>query len=333
MASGERQRSELNELGEMRDAVFFAGPERQRKVSRYWILLILSSVISAAGIVADSTATVIGAMIVAPLMLPIQGVMLASVLGDRLNLRRALVLLVGGSIVAVGIGFLLGLVMIYDIDSTNNAQVAARASPGLVDLLAALATGAVGSIALVRRDISDTLPGVAIAISLVPPLSVVGVTLESGAWNDAFGSLVLFLTNVSAMIGTGMFVMSIYGRSRVGENRRVDAVRSGSRRSTIIVLSTMGAAILVILSLSGIVKLQDNLLASQVQHELQQWAHPAGWVVTSVTWHNDTLVAQVEGPSPAPDTDDLQQAFDDAGIDTTHVSVRLVEGTSVDFDD
>jgi uncharacterized membrane protein len=62
-----------------------------------------------------------------------------------------------------------------------NSQVAARGHPRIVDLVAALATGAVGSIALARSDISDTLPGVAIAISLVPPLAVVGLTLESGA--------------------------------------------------------------------------------------------------------------------------------------------------------
>ena len=62
-----------------------------------------------------------------------------------------------------------------------NAQVAARVTLQLADLAAALATGAVGSVALVRSDISDTLPGVAIAISLVPPLAVVGLTLESGA--------------------------------------------------------------------------------------------------------------------------------------------------------
>ena len=63
----------------------------------------------------------------------------------------------------------------------TNSQVAGRVNPRLVDLLAALATGAVGSIALARDDISDTLPGVAIAVSLVPPLAVVGLTLESGA--------------------------------------------------------------------------------------------------------------------------------------------------------
>ena len=67
-----------------------------------------------------------------------------------------------------------------------------------------------GSIALARDDISDTLPGVAIAISLVPPLAVVGLTLESGAPDQALGALLLFATNVTAILATGLLVMAIY---------------------------------------------------------------------------------------------------------------------------
>ena len=65
----------------MRDQLFFEGPARDRRLSRYWLLLPLPAVIAAAGVVGDSTATVIGAMIVAPLMTPILGIVLAVVLG------------------------------------------------------------------------------------------------------------------------------------------------------------------------------------------------------------------------------------------------------------
>jgi len=83
-------------------------------------------------------------------------------------------------------------------------------NPRLIDLIAALATGAVGSVALVRRDISDTLPGIAIAISLVPPLTVVGLTAESRAWDESFGALFLFGTNVASILATGIVVMALY---------------------------------------------------------------------------------------------------------------------------
>jgi uncharacterized hydrophobic protein (TIGR00271 family) len=116
---------------------------------------------------------------------------------------RSLGLVVGGAAAAVAIGWLIGLPVVNDVVAETNSQVAARVNPRLIDLVAALATGVVGSVALVRRDISDTLPGVAIAISLVPPLSVVGLTLEAGELDQSAGALLLFVTNVAAILGTG----------------------------------------------------------------------------------------------------------------------------------
>ena len=169
------------DIKRMRDQLFFEGPERSRRLSRFWLLLPLSAVIATAGVVSDSTATVIGAMIVAPLMTPILGIVLAVVLADGANLRRCVLLVLAGAAAVVGISWLLGLIVPYPVVAATNSQVAARVTLQIADLVAALATGAVGSVALARSDISDTLPGVAIAISLVPPLAVVGLTLESGA--------------------------------------------------------------------------------------------------------------------------------------------------------
>src|SRR2546421_10301135 len=149
------------DIQRMRDQLFYEGPERGRRLSRYWLLLPLAAVIASAGVVSDSTATVIGAMIVAPLMTPILGIVLA----DGANLRRCVLLVVAGAAAVVVIGWLLGLFVPYAVVAATNSQVAARVTPRIVDLVAALATGAVGSVALARSDISDTLPGVAIAIS------------------------------------------------------------------------------------------------------------------------------------------------------------------------
>ena len=187
------------DIKRMRDQLFFDGPQRRRRLSRFWLLLLLAAVIASAGVVSDSTATVIGAMIVAPLMTPILGIVLAVALADGANLRRCLLLVITGAAVVVAVGWLLGLFVPYPVVAQTNAQVAARVTLQLADLVAALATGAVGSVALARSDISDTLPGVAIAISLVPPLAVVGLTLESGAPRQSLAALLLFTTNVAAM--------------------------------------------------------------------------------------------------------------------------------------
>ena len=92
----------------------------------------------------------------------------------------------------------------------TNGQVISRIHPKLIDLIAALATGTVGAFALVRSDISDTLPGVAIAISLVPPLAVVGLLLSVQRYSDAAGAALLFGTNVAAIIATGAAVFLGY---------------------------------------------------------------------------------------------------------------------------
>src|SRR5215216_3252429 len=205
----------MNDTQHIRDAVFFEGTEVRQRLSLFWILITLASIIAAAGVAADSTATVIGAMIVAPLMTPILGIMLSVLRADRTNRSRSLLHVGGGALVAVAIGWLVGVLVVDPVVAATNAQVAGRVHPRLIDLLAALATGAVGSVALVRRDISDTLPGVAIAISLVPPLSVVGFTLEAGKPDQALGAFLLFLTNVAAILASGTIIMALYGFHRL----------------------------------------------------------------------------------------------------------------------
>ena len=229
------------DIKQMRDQVFFEGPEGKRRLSRYWLLLLLSAVIATAGVVSDSTATVIGAMIIAPLMTPILGVVLGVVAADGVNLRRCLLLLVAGAAAVVTLSWLLGHLVPYPVVAATDSQVAARVTPRLVDLVAALATGAVGSVALTRPDISDTLPGVAIAISLVPPLAVACLTLQSGSPSQCLGALLLFATNVVAILASGIVVMALY---RVG---RVPGQGTGSafRRpvAVVIIVLLLGAVL------------------------------------------------------------------------------------------
>src|SRR5919112_5914509 len=116
----------MNDVQHMRDAVYFEGPEVHNRLSRFWILIVLASIIAAGGIAADSTATVIGAMIVAPLMTPILGTMLSVVLADRSNLVRSLLLLACGGLAAIAVGWLVGLLVVNDVTAATNSQVAGR---------------------------------------------------------------------------------------------------------------------------------------------------------------------------------------------------------------
>ena len=307
----------------MRDAVFFDGSSAGARYSRFWLLLVLASIIAAAGIVGNSTATVIGAMIVAPLMTPILGTMLATVLGDRANLLRSLALVLGGAASAALIGFAVGLLVPTEVLAATNAQVAARVSPRLIDLLAALGTGVVGSVALVRRDISDTLPGVAIAISLVPPLCVAGLVLESGSLPQFLGALLLFVTNVVAILGTGIVVMSVYGVSRLVRRRVPGDTSTPSLLTPVVLLGAMLLLIGVPLTLTSInVAVRSNLEGS-VQEVGKDWAADVGWSVTGVSTQGSEVILHVQGTPPTPDTGGLEDALVAAGIDPDRVTVDL----------
>ena len=107
------------------------------------------------------------------------------------------------------------------VDLTANSQVTSRTSPTVVDLVAAVATGFAGAVALSRRDVAAVLPGVAIAISLVPPLAVAGVCLGEGSVAQFLGALLLFLSNLVALVlvGTVLFAALGYAQEADAEAR------------------------------------------------------------------------------------------------------------------
>jgi uncharacterized hydrophobic protein (TIGR00271 family) len=323
---------EMNSLEHMRDAVFFEGPERGRRLSRFWILIVLASIIAAAGVVADSTATVIGAMIVAPLMTPILGTMLSVLIADRANLTRSLLLVVSGAMVAIAIGWLIGLTSVTGVVAETNSQVAGRVHPRLIDLLAALATGAVGSVALVRQDVSDTLPGVAIAISLVPPLSVVGLTFEAGARDQSFGALLLFLTNVAAILASGTVVMALYRVHRLPVQSVSPGQRTVNRRNAIIVIAAMMVAVVVPLTASSVTITRDTLREARVSEAAREFGKEVGWSTGEVTTRNGRVVVLMEGPLPIPDTDPLKLQLEERGVASSKIRIELDPVRVVTFD-
>jgi uncharacterized hydrophobic protein (TIGR00271 family) len=306
-----------------------AGADRRSKWSAFWVLLVLASIIASAGIVSDSTATVIGAMIVAPLMTPILGTALALVLADRRHLLHNAGLVLAGATVVVAIGYLVGMSHAVDVIAATNSQVAGRVSPKLIDLVAALATGVVGAFALVRSDVSDTLPGVAIAISLVPPLAVVGLTLESGRPVEAAGALLLFATNVAAIIATGTFVLLAF---RV-RNAMADAGRPipPMSRSTVAVVVGAVLVIMVPLAWGTLTAAIEQQIVHRAQPVADQWAEQQGWIVVKVAYQQGALIIQALGSPPEADADALRADLDEAGLAAVDTKVTLVIGGTKEF--
>jgi len=312
------------DIERMTTAVFIEPKLRSRSSTRFWTLLVLASVIATAGVVADSTATVIGAMIVAPLMTPILGVAVGLVLANHRPLVRSVLLVILGALAVIAIAYVIGVVVHPPDDYATNTQVAARISPRFIDLMAALATGLVGAFALVRSDISDTLPGVAIAISLVPPLAVVGLLLQVQRYGDAMQALLLFGTNVAAIIVTGTVVLLLYKvRDAARRSGYPVAKMSGRALATVAILVVV---VLVPLGIGSANVAADQRLQARSTPIAQDWATRAGWQVAVVSTQNGTISVTALGPPPDIDAATLRKELNDAGMSSADLVIRLVVG-------
>ena len=174
----------------------------------YFVLIVLSSIIAALGLLLSSPAVVIGAMLVAPLMSPILGFSLSIVLGEVRLLRTSLESVFKGVMATIIVSILVGLISPL---KEMTPEILSRTQPTLLDLFIALASGMAGAYALSRKDVSAALPGVAIAAALAPPLSVVGLGIANGSMQVAVGALLLFVTNIITISLAGMIIFALLG--------------------------------------------------------------------------------------------------------------------------
>ncbi|MCG9895127.1 MAG: TIGR00341 family protein [Fimbriimonadaceae bacterium] len=162
----------------------------------YLILNGLATVIASYGLLQNSTAVVIGAMLVAMLMGPILSLALGIVDGNESMIRRSITSEVIGALMVLAIAWIIGRI---HSDIPVGTEVFSRTSPGILDLLVAIAGGAAGAYSCTSKKISGGMVGVAIATALVPPLSVCGLLLARGALGPAFGAFTLFFANFVAI--------------------------------------------------------------------------------------------------------------------------------------
>ena len=149
----------------------------QARFSNSFVILTLgSSAIATLGLLENSAAVIIGAMIIAPLLAPIQALAYGVLDGSLEHIRASCISLVAGSVLAVGVSTLLARGLGLTILGT---EVTSRTHPNLLDLGIAIAAGLVGGFARTRPGISNTIAGTAIAVALMPPLCVIGIGVAS----------------------------------------------------------------------------------------------------------------------------------------------------------
>ena len=236
-------------------------------IRNFATLIALSAAIAAFGLLADSGAVVIGAMLVAPLMTPITAAAAAMVTARNRRLVTAGMVIAFGTSLAIVVGWLISAVVGTSITGPDDLpqQVISRTFPGLLDLGIAVTAGAAAGYIAPRRSVTSALPGVGIAVALVPPLATVGITAHLGLGDETRNALLLYLTNLAAIIFAASIMLLLAGfRPEHGSSRRSLASRLGV---TVVVV----AAIAIPLTLHTRSSIRDVALRRSVTRAVAAW--------------------------------------------------------------
>lgn len=188
----------------LKDNAQFSGP--------YFVLMVLSSMLATFGLFLNSAPVVIGAMILAPLMAPIVSLSMAILRNDRKLFYNAAWVFFIGLIAAIAVSALTTLILPYE---KITEEIHARLQPSLLDLGVAIVSGMAAAYAHAKESVLKSLPGVAIAVALVPPLCVIGIGLAWQDWAMVSGAGLLFLTNFAGIALIGALTFLFLGFSTV----------------------------------------------------------------------------------------------------------------------
>ncbi|MCB0167422.1 MAG: DUF389 domain-containing protein [Anaerolineae bacterium] len=310
--------------------LFFEGAVRRQYLERFTVLLLLATIIASYGVIGDSTATVIGAMIIAPLMTPIMATAAALVMGQMRRAIQASIIVAAGVAGVIFVGWLIGTIQTIlgsFIDFETNSQITARIAPRLIDLAAALASGAAGAFAMSRDDIADSLPGVAISISLVPPLCVVGISLSAGEWDAAMGSLLLFMTNYLSILLAGGGVLAFLGLSRAATIE----IRGPARRNAFMAIALGTLLVAIPLAATGFKVARDSLAQVQVKNVTENWIGNTEFNLRGLRVNGSNVELLITGPEELPDFSELVTNLEAIFDHPVEVNVEVVRSEQLHY--
>jgi len=292
----------------------------------FFIMNALAAVIAAYGLLSDSTAVVIGAMLVAMMLGPIAGISLALIDSRWILFRTAFQTLTLGILMIYGIGFLIGIIH-PNIAITN--EIMARTHPNSLDLMIALAGGAAGAFASVSPRLSVAVVGVAVATALVPPLVASGILLSRAEFSLSANAFLLTFTNIIAIQISSAMVLWIAGFRR-GSNEEVSSkYLEFAKRNWVSLIILLILAVYLTFNLLHTV--QNELYKSHVSDQLGQELNTETNIIDTVEFepHPNFTLARVfiRGVTP-PSTnqiDELNRTLKtDRNGHPTYVQIRFI---------
>lgn len=288
----------------------------------FTLMMAMSVLVAIMGLSANSAALVIGAMLIAPLMTPVLGIAasIAMALGDATV--RAAGTVTAATVGAIGVSYLIAGWLPGEL---LTEEVMARTAPDARDLVVALAAGVAGSYATARPDVSSSLPGVAIAVALVPPLAVVGITLRAGEADLALGALLLYATNLAAIVtvSTMVFIAAgfVPGRRLLSMAPRVIA----GGLAALVVVAILG----VLLGTRSYDSAQRSTEVTQIRDATKIWLEGTfNEFVVSVD--GTDVDVTVTGPTQIPASSDLRAEIADILGEQPTLRVTWIQGQTSD---
>jgi uncharacterized hydrophobic protein (TIGR00271 family) len=262
----------------------------------YVVMNILATVVACFGLLEDSAAVVIGAMIIAMLLGPISGVGLALAEGDNRLLGKASTSLVGGILVVIITAFFIGL---FNREIPTTTEMVSRTSPNAFDLMIAIGGGAAGAIAVVFKRLSVAFVGVAIATALVPPLSTASMFLARGEFALSGGAFLLAFANIVGIQFACTVVFLLSGFQTIAKRRMLDWAASVQNGLSIFVLLILAVLLTVNLHSAVAKQLYESATRSTLKTALLKY--PGAYLadLRFIRVGDQTTVrATVRGPEP-----------------------------------
>lgn len=182
--------------------------EESSPTGGFYLMLLCATVIVAVGLMIGNTAVVIGGMLVSPLLAPVLSLALGMAMGDKSVMFRSLWIILITSAFVFIISWLMSLFMSFE---SVNVEIVSRIEPSLAYLVVALFAGIAGSFSYIKPKLNAILPGVAIAIAVLPPLSVSALGLSLGDTDILFGALSLYLVNLVGIVLAALVVFATFG--------------------------------------------------------------------------------------------------------------------------
>ena len=199
--------SEVEQVAATREELFFEISKGTECNANFILLVLLSTIVAAIGLSENNIAVVIGAMVIAPLLGPNLGLALGAALGDKGLIKAAIFTNAVGVTLTIGLSALLTLFWTPEL---NNTEILSRTEVQLSSIIIAIAAGIAAVQSLTTR-LTNLLVGVMVAVALVPPATVLGLTLGMQEWSLAIGAAVLLLVNISAVNLSAQIVFLIRG--------------------------------------------------------------------------------------------------------------------------